>query len=323
MGCAYILAFSGTSEEPADFWHPCFYAEDLSKSEVNILQQVMEKEFGYCTELYNEVDSFVFEVSDPTTDAVRFVGLRAEWKEFLHNPRMCHNSRDIDMLQAAAGVYADQIREIRPHLSQCVYLLADFGGGEGKVFNCVDCLTDQEINILEELLVQELHERGGIFSIVSADQVAVDDPAYYIRLKREWEWFSNREPSSDTRDRSDNAREVSEAIIEDIKNWREQYPGVQVQAPESEEEKQEQQPPLDDDRLIVSPTASQVSIDGTAYALKEEAAKLLRQLVEAKDWVSGGSIVNQPSRVVAGMPNEVRRWIESAPGKGYRIRTPE
>ncbi|MBU4270802.1 MAG: hypothetical protein KKE86_04225 [Planctomycetes bacterium] len=74
------------------------------------------------------------------------------------------------------------------------------------------------------------------------------------------------------------------------------------------------------DTPIVSLTPPQITIDGTAYAVTEEAAKLLNDLVTANDWVSGHSIVNQPSRVVAKMPDPVKKLVESAPGKGFRLR---
>ena len=39
-------------------------------------------------------------------------------------------------------------------LPQGAYLLADFGGGEGQVFNYVDSLNDRELEILLTFLVQ-------------------------------------------------------------------------------------------------------------------------------------------------------------------------
>ena len=73
------------------------------------------------------------------------------------------------------------------------------------------------------------------------------------------------------------------------------------------------------DRPIVSLDPPQITIGDAPYALNETAATLLKKLVDSGDWVNGGSIVNQPSRVVARMPKEVRRIVESSPGKGFRI----
>jgi hypothetical protein len=72
-------------------------------------------------------------------------------------------------------------------------------------------------------------------------------------------------------------------------------------------------------RLVISLEPPQATIDGTPYALKVSAAKLLKALHDAADWVNGKSVINQPSRVVATMPEKVRRIIESSPGKGFRV----
>jgi hypothetical protein len=73
---------------------------------------------------------------------------------------------------------------------------------------------------------------------------------------------------------------------------------------------------------LVCHSPPQVTIDGTPYALTKEGAKLLDALVAANgDWVNGHSVVNQPSRVRDAMPDEVRKVVESAPGKGFRIRS--
>ena len=65
-------------------------------------------------------------------------------------------------------------------------------------------------------------------------------------------------------------------------------------------------------RFVVSLSPPQVTIDGTPYALKNTAAPLIAGLMKSHDWVSGSSIVSQASRVVASMPAEVQKWIESA-----------
>jgi hypothetical protein len=65
----------------------------------------------------------------------------------------------------------------------------------------------------------------------------------------------------------------------------------------------------------------QVTIDGAPHAVNKAAAQLMQALVGAGgDWVSGNSVVNQPSRVVASLPDEVRQAVESSPGKGFRLR---
>ncbi len=75
---------------------------------------------------------------------------------------------------------------------------------------------------------------------------------------------------------------------------------------------------------VVSFDPPQVVIHGTAYALKRLAATFFNALVTASgDWINGQEVVPQASRVVASMPDQVRKLVESAPGKGYRLRREE
>lgn len=74
-------------------------------------------------------------------------------------------------------------------------------------------------------------------------------------------------------------------------------------------------------RAVVSTVPPQIAIDGKAYSITDTAAILLQNLVNADgEWVSGSDVVNQPSRVVAAMPEQVRMHVEASPGKGFRFR---
>ncbi len=73
-------------------------------------------------------------------------------------------------------------------------------------------------------------------------------------------------------------------------------------------------------RVVVKQTPPQVTIDGSAYAISNKAAFFMEKLVEANgEWINGHAVVNQPSRIVASMPKEVRSIVESAAGKGFRL----
>ena len=75
------------------------------------------------------------------------------------------------------------------------------------------------------------------------------------------------------------------------------------------------------ERIRVTSKPPQAIVNGTPFALKPTAAKLLSAIVKAGgEWVNGHSLVNQPSRVVAGMPPDVRSLIEAGAGKGFRLR---
>lgn len=74
-------------------------------------------------------------------------------------------------------------------------------------------------------------------------------------------------------------------------------------------------------RYVVSNDPPQITIDGTAYALAAKAATFFEALIVANgEWINGHSVVNQPSRIVAVMPLEVRLRVESEPGKGFRLK---
>lgn len=76
--------------------------------------------------------------------------------------------------------------------------------------------------------------------------------------------------------------------------------------------------------LVVSVEPPQVTLpNGETHVLTPSAAKLLAALVTFKTWVSAGKIVNQPTRVRNAMPQSVRVLIESAPGKGFRLKPPK
>jgi hypothetical protein len=79
--------------------------------------------------------------------------------------------------------------------------------------------------------------------------------------------------------------------------------------------------PADGPPVRVTDCPPQATINGTAYSLKKTAVKLLGAIVRANgDWVNGSGVVPKPDRAVAAMPDQVRKVIESAVGKGYRLR---
>lgn len=73
--------------------------------------------------------------------------------------------------------------------------------------------------------------------------------------------------------------------------------------------------------IAVSLNPPQVTIDGKAYALNRNAAKLLQAIVDADgEWVAASACDAQAARTINGMPPEVRRLIESKPGAGTRLK---
>lgn len=76
--------------------------------------------------------------------------------------------------------------------------------------------------------------------------------------------------------------------------------------------------------LSVSLNPPQATLsNGSTHTLTPEAAALLDALAQAGDWIAAGKVVKQPSRVRDNMPQPARVLIESAPGKGFRIKPTE
>ncbi len=73
-------------------------------------------------------------------------------------------------------------------------------------------------------------------------------------------------------------------------------------------------------RITVHKDSRECRLDGTHFSLTAEGAVLLNALVEADgEYVAASSVVNKPDRVRRRLPAELRRLIESDPGKGTRI----
>jgi hypothetical protein len=74
-------------------------------------------------------------------------------------------------------------------------------------------------------------------------------------------------------------------------------------------------------RLAVMFDPDQAILDGTPYALKSNGAVFLYELLKADgDWVTGATIGIRADRAKDSLPPAIRQLIESAPGKGNRLR---
>lgn len=73
--------------------------------------------------------------------------------------------------------------------------------------------------------------------------------------------------------------------------------------------------------LAVDVSSCTVLHEGTTHAVSPDAATLLHAICDAKgEWVVASKYTSTPSRVVKLLPEPLRYLIESAPGKGYRLR---
>lgn len=83
------------------------------------------------------------------------------------------------------------------------------------------------------------------------------------------------------------------------------------------------------ERLVISLEPPQAVLDGRAYALTEQGAMFLDAVVAAEgNWVTGGEIAVRHSlfdsqrikRIKDRLPGPLVRLVESAPGRGSRLR---
>lgn len=233
----YFLAFKGGGVEH-DSSHPCFFAEDMTEKEMDVLCQVMDRRWGYDEELANAGnDWYEFMVAGPTEHTVCFVDLRQQWTTYIGGRQVGNWNYVIQLLQRSADEYAAEIRLIRRKIPRGYFLTVDYGGGEGEVFNYVDNLTDQEIDILGELLQRYIHEQGGVFEVAAKDDLAVEDPARGIHLQWDWEIFRQRIDSNDIDDDNPNLGDyhLSCNVINRILEWRATTPATEVSESESDE----------------------------------------------------------------------------------------
>ncbi len=219
MAEARFLSYRDITDPTAKMYHPCYFAEDLAKAEMDALCEIMEKHWGFDEDVPDVGYEFRVEPS-ARENLAEFAHFSEFWHSYLEGgpgDPFYHHTHE---LHVWASKYADHIRLARRRMPQGAYLLADFGGGEGQVFNYVDSLNARELEILASLLAREIHERGGIFDMACVADLVVDDPAQYIRLKREWEWFREEELQQDRDDVLVRANNVSENLIEEIHEWR-------------------------------------------------------------------------------------------------------
>lgn len=88
---------------------------------------------------------------------------------------------------ATAKEHAEIIRNLRCGRMPTVYLQCDDGTGF-KTFDCVNSLTWDEIETLEEIVRQELHQLSIDFRIVS-DWEAEREPSVYVKARLSWKHF--------------------------------------------------------------------------------------------------------------------------------------
>jgi hypothetical protein len=234
---AYFLAFHCGDDTP-DWWQPCFFTEDMTEREMEILLQVMERQWGFDEESSNDpCNWFDFQVVGATENIVCFVELRQKWALYLETKKIGCQNNIIQHLHQFTEEYAVHIRSTRSQIPRGYFLTVDYGSGIGEVFNYVDNLTEQEIDILTELLRKHIYEQGGVFDIAAKEDLAVNDPARCIQFQWDWEILEKRIDSDDIDENNPNLSDynLSRNVIERILKWRATTPTAEANKPESNE----------------------------------------------------------------------------------------
>lgn len=241
-----FLSYRDITDPSAKLFHPCYFAEDLTGDEMEALRQVMETMWGFDEDSSDPMFDFHVEPS-ARENLAEFVRLSEEWRSYHENGIGGPFYHHTHQLEEWTQRYADQIRVARQRLPRGAYLLADFGGGQGEVFNYVDSLNDRELEILSTFLSREIHDRGGIFDLAIAADLAVENPAEYIRIKWDWESSEDERRQSDSDDTLTRANALSENLIFEIQTLRETTAAAEVDADTETAEDREDLPVVTDD----------------------------------------------------------------------------
>jgi hypothetical protein len=191
---------------------PVFSANDLSEDECLTLENAVA---AYLISLQEEGWHFDLQPG-PEDDAVGFINLKREWIET--NAKLDEYRRadkgswrdDIVLLHDVASERADVIRDLRSGRTHPVFLQTDDGHGF-ETFDRVDCLTDDELKVLEAVLGGRLYD-GGIILRVIDDWDAEKNPAIYVNASMQWQLIESDEYDDWSEDRQLSAEVVQQIL---------------------------------------------------------------------------------------------------------------
>lgn len=266
MAIGYFL--SAKPFHPNSYWHPCFYSEDLSVREMNVLRDAMERRWGYDDECPDECFEFRVEPS-AAEDPVRYVEVRELWLDFQDRGPNAAVYIHEWQLHDSAHKFAEHIAAIRDQIPERHYFLVDQGQGE-RLFFVTDELTDGEIEVLKDVLVNAFYENGAIFSCVSESECQAPR---LVELREESECLEER-VAKDEEDGTLWPRYLIKTFIRHLKEARDSRPDWDEAVREWAELLRDEKAPSDQsDKQPFVPSPLQVAIlkalDGRA--LKKEA----------------------------------------------------
>jgi len=203
---------------------PVFSADDLTLDECQTLVLSVQKSFNDMHQV-QVAESWFFELGPSVEDdAAAFINLKSQWantKDEIEGYRGSSSNSwkaDVFMFYSVASEHAEVLRGLRGAETPVVYLQCDSGRGY-ETFDCVDCLTWDELETLEAVLGAELYDMGFCLRIVS-EVHAERDPALYVQAKRSWHRFDQAMKDDEADETRIAAGNASYECIEEIKALR-------------------------------------------------------------------------------------------------------
>lgn len=226
-----------------------FYVDDLTTDECLLLTEIVQNDIAELNRTMGRDAEHFFSITPSAeADPAAFAKWKMRWahvKDDILNatPRPGGWVADLRMIYDIAVEAADVIRSMRVGKPETAYL--QFGSSDyWTTFDCVDCLTMEELVILRNLLnVDEmLDEKGFEIRFVTSNDAA-NDPQGYIQARTRWTYMksaledsaSEGESTSHVDEDTIHCRQASAEYIEEILLLR-RIPKAAVSADEGDQE---------------------------------------------------------------------------------------
>lgn len=201
-----------------------FAVDDLTEDECQSLAKSVQHYFNGLETFSNE--QYFFDLAPSAEeDFAAFINLKQEWSGLRDEIEGYGSSSpnswqgDIHWVYTIASEHAEIIRALRRGQIPTVYLQSDGGHGFGT-FACVDSLTWDEIETLEDVLGSELHEIGFILRVIS-DVDAARQPALFVKARLGWKQFEESLKLDQADENLVAAETLTFHVIEEIRRLRE------------------------------------------------------------------------------------------------------
>lgn len=230
-------------------------ADDLTEDECRTLAESVQHFFD---KLHDDGGHgpWNFELAPSAAEnPAAFISLKSGWnltRDELESYRESSSNSwqaEVYWFYSVAAEHADIIRGLRDGRLPTVFLQCDSGHGF-ETFDCVDCLTFDEIETLESVLSHELYEMGATFRVVT-DWHAEREPTAYVQARLSWNRLQENLKNDEADDLRVAASNAACDCIEEIKLLR-QKPVVFGRG--AADDSEEDEPDRDSQRLLPAVT---------------------------------------------------------------------